>query len=498
MEEKQLKRYRRSLKRTRAKSRNPSVEENEKEGRRPVEGGEKVDGRRLALPLAKAPSSSGDTSPTSKEGPRPAKPPANELKPPAAVDVIVTQEEEDVEQTIPVLSTDTPTSDQEPQSLEAASTEVEAAVSVIVTEDLEKAPEQESKPPVDVIVTETAEDQETTNLSSASEKPISQEESTESAKAVETPEPIKVIVTQEEEEEEEEAVKKTNEDIVRLEELAVKAKTLASWIRAVSPARKPVAVTEEKTTNKSEGAAVVEEAEEHEIVASDNLKVIDPAAAQVLAGGKAAEEDTADSKTAAADVKVEKPAVEETTDVKVEVGRSNTEETAGNEEEFNFEESLGWTAVQGRKGRKGKKGLSKLKGIISELKAEEGEKKEVIEEPKVPSFEEVEKKKVIEEPKVLSFEEAAKQVEAESAFAKKTFAVPQGVEVKEDVDTDSSGWEVIEVSDESEDEVKEVAEVTEEVKERMSEEEKGCSSQRWVEEMNEKNRKKMELENKAT
>merc|ERR1712037_574098 len=48
------------------------------------------------------------------------------------------------------------------------------------------------------------------------------------------------------------------------------------------------------------------------------------------------------------------------------------------------------------------------------------------------------------------------------------------------------------------DEVKEVAEVTEEVKERMSEEEKGCSSQRWVEEMNEKNRKKMELENKAT
>ena len=72
------------------------------------------------------------------------------------------------------------------------------------------------------------------------------------------------------------------------------------------------------------------------------------------------------------------------------------------------------------------------------------------------------------------------------------------MEVKEDADTDSSGWEVIEVSDESEDEVKEVAEVTEEVKERMSEEEKGCSSQRWVEEMNEKNRKKMELENKAT
>merc|ERR1712037_96118 len=163
-----------------------------------------------------------------------------------------------------------------------------------------------------------------------------------------------------------------------------------------------VAVAEEKTTNKSEGAAVVEEAEEHEIVASDNLKVIDPAATQVLTGGKAAEENAADS--AGADVKVEKRAVEETTDVKVEVGRSNTEETTGNEEEFNFEESLGWTAVQGRKGRKGKKGLSKLKGIISELKAEGGEKKEVVEE--------VEKKKIIEEPKVLSFEEAAKQVEA--------------------------------------------------------------------------------------
>ena len=55
---------------------------------------------------------------------------------------------------------------------------------------------------------------------------------------------------------------------------------------------------------------------------------------------------------------------------------------------------------------------------------------------------------------------------------------------------------MIEVSDESEeDEVREVT--NEEVKERMSEEENGCS-QRWVEEMNEKNRKKMELENKAT
>ena len=106
---------------------------------------------------------------------------------------------------------------------------------------------------------------------------------------------------------------------------------------------------------------------------------------------------------------------------------------------------------------------------------------------------------MIEEPKVLSFEEAALEVEAESAFARRTFAASlHSVEVKEDVDTDSSGWEVIEVSDESEedDEVREVA--NEEVKERMSEEENGCSSKRWVEEMNEKNRKKMELENKAT
>ena len=454
MEEKQLKRYRRSLKRTRAKSRNPSVEDNEK-GRRPAEGGEKVDGRRLAL--AMAPSSSGDTSRTSKEGPRPAETPVNELKPPA-VDVIVTQEEdEDVEQTVPVLSTDISTSSyQELQSLEATSTEVKAPVSVIVTadaEDFEKTPQQESL--VDVKVTEAI-------LSSTSEKPISQEELTESTEAVKTPEPIKVIVTQEEEEEEEEALRKNNEDIVRLEELATKAKALASWKRAASPARKPAKVAEEKT-DKSESS--VEEAQE--IVASDNLKVIDPAA-EVLVEEKAAEENTADSKTAAADVNVE-------------VGRNETEETlAANKEEFDFEESLGWT-VQGRKGRKGKKGLSKLKGIISELKAEEAEKKEVIEEPKV-----------------LSFEEAAKQVEAESALARRTFAAPQSVEVKEDVDTDSSGWEVIEVSDDSEDEVKEVTEVTKEVKEMMSEEEKGCSGQRWVEEMNEKNKEQSKLESKAT
>merc|ERR1712130_793523 len=333
---------------------------------------------------------------------------------------------------------------QELQSLEATSTEVKAPVSVIVTadaEDFEKTPQQESL--VDVKVTEAI-------LSSTPEKSISQEELTESTEAVETLQPIKVIVTQEEEEEEE-ALRKNNEDIVRLEELAAKAKALASWKRAVSPARKPAKVADEEKTDKSESSA--EEAQE--IVASDNLKVIDPAA-EVLVEEKAAEENSADSKI-------------------------ETEETlAANKEEFDFEESLGWT-VQGRKGRKGKKGLSKLKGIISELKAEEAEKKEVIEEPKV-----------------LSFEEAAKQVEAESAFARKAFAAPQSVEVKEDVDTDSSGWEVIEVSDDSEDEVKEVTEVTKEVKEMMSEEEKGCSGQRWVEEMNEKNRKKMELESKAT
>merc|ERR1712130_121980 len=324
---------------------------------------------------------------------------------------------------------------QELRSLEATSTEVKAPVSVIVTadaEDFEKTPQQESL--VDVKVTEAI-------LSSTSEKSISQEELTESTEAVETLQPIKVIVTQEEEEEEE-ALRKNNEDIVRLEELAAKAKALASWKRAVSPARKPAKVADEEKTDKSESSA--EEAQE--IVASDNLKVIDPAA-EVLVEEKAAEENSADSKI-------------------------ETEETlAANKEEFDFEESLGWT-VQGRRGRKGKKGLSKLKGIISELKAEEAEKKEVIEEPKV-----------------LSFEEAAKQVEAESAFARRTFAAPQSVEVKGDVHTDSSGWEVIEVSDDSEDEV---TEVTKEVKEMMSEEEKGCSGQRWVEEMNEKNRKKME------
>merc|ERR1711971_530142 len=467
LEEKQLRRYRRSLKRTRAKSRNPSADE-ENGGRRPAVGAcEKVDGCRRLAALGK---SSGDPTGTSskQQGPRPATTPVvNQLKPPA-VDVSVSQEgeEEDVEQTIPLLSTDDiPTSDQELRSLETASKQVKAPVSVIVTretKDLEKTLEQE--PPVGVIVTQAEEDQKTTT-----DKPISPEQL--KTKPAKTAQPIKVIVTQEEDEDE--ALKKSNEDsIVRLEEMAAKAKAVASWKKAFSSARKPVALKEEKT-NKS--AAAVEEAEE--IVASDNLKVIDPAAEEVLTEGKAVEENTADSNTGAADVKVEKPAV----------GRNNTEEIGNKKEEFNFEESLGWT-VQARKGRKGKKGLSKLKGIISELKAEEAEKK---------------KEELIEEPKVLSFEEAALEVEAESAFARRNFAASHqsvgDLKKEEDVDTDSSGWEVIEVSDESEseDEVREVV-TNEEVKERMSEEENGCSSKRWVEEMNEKNRKKMEMESKAT
>ena len=69
----------------------------------------------------------------------------------------------------------------------------------------------------------------------------------------------------------------------------------------------------------------------------------------------------------------------------------------------------------------------------------------------------------------------------------------------EDLDTDSSGWEVIEVSDDSQDEVTDVkevaAEVADKVKESMCEQENG---QRWVEEMNAKNKKKMEAENSRT
>ena len=410
LEEKQLKRYRRSLKRTRAKSRNPSGENDEKE-RRPVEGfGEKADGRR---PVAgkTTPSSSAADSPTSKQGPRP----VNELKLPA-LDVIVNQVEDDLDQTAvePVALI----SDEELPPLETAE-EVKAPVSVIVTAEKEELPKDRKS-----FVTPST-----------------------------RKEPIQVIVT----EDKEEVFKNVNvnEEISRLEELAAKAKAVASWKRSVSPARNTVA--EEKS------AAVVEETPE--IGKPDNLKVIDSAAGEA-GEGKASKENTANSET---DVKVEEPAI-----------RSNKEsEEIPKEEEFDFEESLGWT-VQGRKGRKGKKGLSKLKGIISELKAEV-----------------VEKKELPEEPKILSFEEAAKEVEAESAFARRIFAASLSGDVKvqqEEADTDSSGWEVIEVSEDSEDEV---TDVTKEVKEKMNEEENGCS-QRWVEEMNEKNRKKMEQENKAT
>ena len=407
LEEKQLKRYRRSLKRTRAKSRNPSGENDEKAmERRPVEGfGEKADGRR---PVAgkTTPSSSAADSPTSKQGPRP----VNELK---LLDVVVNQVEDDLDQTAvePVALI----SDEELPPLETAE-EVKAPVSVIVTAEKEELPKGRKSP---------------------------------STKK----EPIQVIVT----EDKEEVFKNVNvnEEISRLEELAAKAKAVASWKRSVSPARNTVA--EEKS------AAAVEETPE--IGKPDNLKVIDSAAGEP-AEGKASKENTANSET---DVKVEEPAIRS----------NNKSEEIPKEEEFDFEESLGWT-VQGRKGRKGKKGLSKLKGIISELKAEV-----------------VEKKELPEEPKILSFEEAAKEVEAESAFARRIFAASLSGDVKvqqEEADTDSSGWEVIEVSEDSEDEV---TDVTKEVKEKMNEEENGCS-QRWVEEMNEKNRKKMEQENKAT
>jgi hypothetical protein len=123
---------------------------------------------------------------------------------------------------------------------------------------------------------------------------------------------------------------------------------------------------------------------------------------------------------------------------------------------FNFEEDIGWTVQTSKKKRRG---LSKLKHIISELEKEEENKKQA------PN-----------EPAILSFEEAAKEVEAESA---KSFVKTEVTKVSED-GNDSSGWEIIDVSED---------EVTE-VKEAMTEER--LNSQRWVEQMNEKNRKKME------
>ena len=478
LEEKQLKRYRRSLKRTRAKSRNPSVEENEK--RRPVVE-EKADCRRLLE--GKAPTSS-----TTKKRPRPAEAaPGNLLNVPDLVHVSGGQEAEDVEEAVPLLTTSGP----ELPSLETPSKEVKAPLSLIVSGD--------TKSPDEDIVTHQD------NTSFTKEKPASSlasaiihvaqdelvPESSEEV-TVETAEPIKVIVTQEEEEEEEEeAVKENEEEIVRLEELAAKAKALASWKRAVSPARKPVSPARKAVSPSRRAVPIKEETvkstagveEAPKIVNSDNLKLND----------RAAEETTKEKAAPEAEVGPEK-----VTDKKTEKPGEKSEESSGlksaapedlPKEEFNFEESLGWT-VQGRKGRKGKKGLSKLRGIISDLQAEEAEKKDPTPVP-------------TPEPQVLSFEEAARQVEAESAFSRKSFAASLQVDVKspqvEDLDTDSSGWEVIEVSDDSQDEVTDVKEVSAEVagkvKERMCEQENG---QRWVEEMNAKNKKKMEAENSRT
>ena len=108
-----------------------------------------------------------------------------------------------------------------------------------------------------------------------------------------------------------------------------------------------------------------------------------------------------------------------------------------------------------------------------------------------------------QEPVILSFEEAAREVEAESFHSKPAFKATISEVAKEDLppkvsltaefqspgSSVSSGWEVIEVSDESEDEVTEV-------KEAMTGEPLG--SQRWVEEMNEINKKMMEGDTKTT
>lgn len=139
------------------------------------------------------------------------------------------------------------------------------------------------------------------------------------------------------------------------------------------------------------------------------------------------------------------------------------------EKDFDFEDSLGWS-VQTNK--KKKKGIRKLKGIISELKKEEEKKPE--------------------ETVVLSFEEAAREVESASlpvakGIPKSTTNEWQEVDTNKpktsEDDPDSSPWEIVEISDDSEDELIEV-------KQEMSKQSE--ESQRWVEEMNEKNRKKME------
>lgn len=138
------------------------------------------------------------------------------------------------------------------------------------------------------------------------------------------------------------------------------------------------------------------------------------------------------------------------------------------EEDFDFEDSLGWS-VQTNK--KKKRGIRKLKGIISELKKEEEKKPE--------------------ETVVLSFEEAAREVENASLPVAKAITKNTTNKREEDTktpnpsvdDPDSSPWEIVEISDGSDDELVEV-------KQEMSKQSE--ESQRWVEEMNEKNRKKME------
>merc|ERR1711962_983260 len=153
--------------------------------------------------------------------PRPAEAaPGNLLNVPDLVHVSGGQEVEDVEEAVPLLTTSGP----ELPSLETPSKEVKAPLSPIVSGD------PRPKSPDEDIVTHQD------NTSFTKEKPassfasaiihVAQEElvpeSSEEV-TVETAEPIKVIVTQEEEEEEE-AVKENEEEIVRLEELAAKAK----------------------------------------------------------------------------------------------------------------------------------------------------------------------------------------------------------------------------------------------------------------------------------
>merc|ERR1711962_327437 len=390
--------------------------------------------------------------------PRPAEAaPGNLLNVPDLVHVSGGQEVEDVKEAVPLLTTSGP----ELPSLETPSKEVKAPLSLIVS--------GEPKSPDEDIVTHQD------NTSFTKEKPasslasaiihVAQEElvpeSSEEV-TVETAEPIKVIVTQE--------VKEKEEEIVGLEELTAKAKALASWKRAVSPARKPVSPARKAVSPSRRAVPIKEETakstagvkEAPKIVSSDNLKLIDRAAEESTKGKAAPEAELGPEKVT--DVKTEKPGEkrEESRGLKSAAPEDLPKE------EFNFEESLGWT-IQGRKGRKGKKGLSKLRGIISDLQAEEKDP------TPVPT----------PEPQVLSFEEAARQVEAESAFSRKAFAASLQVDVKspqvEDLDTDSSGWEVIEVSDDSQDEVTDVKEVSAEVagkvKETMCEQENG---QRWV------------------